>query len=60
LNHNFYFLGFTPNSTKIPMKKTLELINRDFESFENFKEIFNKSATTNFGSGWTWLVLNAE
>lgn len=59
-NHTFYFLGFTPNSTKVPLKKTLELINRDFESFENFKELFNKSAASNFGSGWTWLVLNKE
>lgn len=57
-NHSFYFLWLTSNSIKIPKKKTLELINRDFGNFENFKETFNKSAIWNFGSGWTWLVLN--
>lgn len=59
-NHSFYFLGFTPKSSKNPTGKTLELINRDFWSFEAFKEIFTKSAIWNFGSGWTWLVLNTE
>ncbi|MDD5769808.1 MAG: Fe-Mn family superoxide dismutase [Candidatus Gracilibacteria bacterium] len=59
-NHSFYFLGLTSNSIKIPKKKTLELINRDFGNFENFKETFNKSAIGNFGSGWTWLVLNGD
>lgn len=57
-NHTFYFLWFSPNSTKTPMKKTLELINRDFWDFENFKNEFTKQAVWNFWSGWTWLVLN--
>jgi Fe-Mn family superoxide dismutase len=33
------------------------LIERDFDNFEDFKEKFSNSAVTNFGSGWTWLVL---
>lgn len=57
-NHTFYFFGFSPKSTLTPEAKTLELIERDFGSFEKFREEFTKSALGNFGSGWTWLVLN--
>lgn len=59
-NHTFYFLGLTPNSSKFPRGKIAELINRDFGSFDAFKENFTKSAIGNFGSGWTWLVLNTD
>lgn len=58
-NHTFYFLWFTSNAKAISWK-ILELINRDFWNFESFKETFNKQALWNFGSGWTWLVLNEE
>jgi Fe-Mn family superoxide dismutase len=37
-----------------------QLIDRDFESLEKFKEKFNTAATTLFGSGWAWLVLKAD
>jgi len=57
-NHTFYFFWLTPNSSKKPIGKVLELINRDFWSFESFKDLFSKSAIWNFGSGWTWLVIN--
>ncbi|HOX05922.1 MAG TPA: Fe-Mn family superoxide dismutase, partial [Planctomycetota bacterium] len=32
-------------------------IARDFGSFAKFKEDFTTAATTLFGSGWAWLVL---
>ena len=35
-------------------------IEADFGSFESFKDSFIKSATTLFGSGWCWLVLNTD
>ncbi len=57
-NHTFYFLWFTPNSTKTPWKKALELINRDFWDFNNFKQEFTKQSVWNFWSWWTWLVLD--
>ncbi len=59
-NHTFYFFGFSPKSTLTPEAKTLELIERDFGSFEKFREEFTKSALWNFGSGWTWLVINQD
>lgn len=59
-NHTFYWNCLTPNAGWNPYWKIEELIIRDFENFENFKEKFSNSATTNFGSGWTWLVKTPE
>ncbi len=58
-NHTFYFFWLTPKAKPIS-GKTAELINRDFGNFDVFKELFTKSAIWNFGSGWTWLVLNTD
>ncbi len=59
-NHTFYWNCLTPNSSKTPDGEIAELIERDFWSFEKFREDFSNSAITNFGSGWTWLALNPE
>lgn len=34
----------------------LELIERDFGSFEKFVEEFKSAAATQYGSGWAWLA----
>lgn len=56
-NHTFYWNCLAPNSWWVPKWDIVELIERDFESFEIFKEKFTASSLSNFGSGWTWLVL---
>jgi Fe-Mn family superoxide dismutase len=38
----------------------LERINADFGSFDAFKEAFKQAATTQFGSGWAWLVVEKD
>ena len=55
-NHSFYWNCLSPNGGGEPSGKLLETINKLFGSFDGFKEKFTKSAVTNFGSGWTWLV----
>ena len=55
-NHTFYFYGLAPNGGGEPTGALADAINNDFGSFAEFKEAFTKSAATNFGSGWTWLV----
>ena len=37
-----------------------EAITKTWGSFAAFKEKFNAAATTQFGSGWAWLVQNAD
>lgn len=58
LNHSFFWTILEINNGAGPEGVLSEMINRDFESFENFKTQFTEAATANFGSGWTWLVKN--
>jgi Fe-Mn family superoxide dismutase len=60
-NHTFYWNSMSPPAPAgkgggEPGGKLADAINKAFGSFAKFKEEFNKSATGNFGSGWTWLV----
>ena len=58
-NHTFYFAGMGPNGGGDATGAVAEAINDAFGSFSDFKDQFSKSAATNFGSGWTWLVKNS-
>lgn len=56
LNHNLYFGQFnSPKAVSLPTGKLAEAIVRDFGSFETFKEAFQNTGATLFGSGWVWL-----
>ncbi|PID79800.1 superoxide dismutase [Fe] [bacterium DOLJORAL78_65_58] len=55
-NHTFYFMGLSPNGGGEPTGALADAINSAFGDFNAFKAAFSKSAATNFGSGWTWLV----
>ncbi|MBE0643890.1 MAG: superoxide dismutase [Bacteroidetes bacterium] len=59
-NHSFFWNCMSPNGGGAPTGKIGELITRDFGGVDAFKEQFTKAAVTLFGSGWAWLVLNAE
>jgi Fe-Mn family superoxide dismutase len=50
----------SPNGGGTPTGKTLDLINTNFGSVEDFKTKFSAAATTLFGAGWAWLVLTPE
>jgi len=55
-NHNLFWDVMSPKGGGEPTGKLLDAINKDFGSFEKFKELFNNAAATRFGSGWAWLV----
>lgn len=55
LNHNIYFLSFSPKGGGEPTGKLAEAIKNQFGSFENFKKEFSDAAVTLFGAGWAWL-----
>ncbi|WP_392538393.1 superoxide dismutase [Fe] [Legionella sp. 227] len=55
-NHTFYWHCLSPNGGGEPKGKLAEAINKHFESFSKFKELFTQTAITTFGSGWAWLV----
>ena len=55
-DHTFYFEAFAKNPKEEPTGELAKSIERDFGSFDSFKETFSKAAATLFGSGWAWLV----
>lgn len=54
-NHIFYFFTFSPVGSREPGGELRKAIDRDFGSFDKFKEEFEKAGVTLFGSGWVWL-----
>ncbi len=56
-NHTFYWSSMKPNGGGLPTGDLADAITRDFGSFERFAEEFTAAATTQFGSGWAWLVV---
>jgi Fe-Mn family superoxide dismutase len=59
-NHTFYWNCLSPNGGGTPNGALAAAIDAKFGSFEEFKKQFNQAGATNFGSGWTWLVKNAD
>ncbi|NQV12187.1 superoxide dismutase [Candidatus Uhrbacteria bacterium] len=66
-NHSFFWNCLeadrsrpVPTSSGLLGGKIFELIDRDFGSFDAFKEKFAASAASHFGSGWVWLVQDSS
>jgi superoxide dismutase, Fe-Mn family len=57
-NHTFYWSSMKPNGGGQPTGDLAQAITRDFGSYEKFAEEFTTAGTTQFGSGWAWLVLD--
>ncbi|MCM3669645.1 superoxide dismutase [Mesobacillus maritimus] len=57
-NHSLFWQILSPNGGGAPTGEVAEAINNKFGSYDAFKEEFTKAATTRFGSGWAWLVVN--
>lgn len=56
LNHLLYFDNIIPNGMK-PSDDFLNVIENEFESFDNLIAELKLSANKMFGSGWTFLVI---
>lgn len=57
-NHTFFWNCLAPNAGGKPSGALLAKIEADFGSFDAFVSEFKTAATTQFGSGWAWLVLD--
>lgn len=58
-NHSLFWEILSNNKKKKEFNRTIaETIERNFESFDKFKELLNDCAMKRFGSGWAWLVFN--
>jgi Fe-Mn family superoxide dismutase len=55
-NHALFWKMLSPKKQTIK-DPILSKINKQFGSFDKFKEKFEEEAKTKFGSGWVWLIL---
>ena len=59
-NHTFYWNSLSPKGGGEPTGAAGAAIAKSFGSFKEFQEKFTNAAVTHFGSGWAWLVKNAD
>jgi len=56
-NHSFYWKCMKPGGGGAPSGDIAKRITSDLGGYEKFVEEFKNAGTTQFGSGWAWLVL---
>ena len=59
-NHSFYWKCLSPDGGGEPRGELASAIEQSYKSYTEFKKQFSEAAISNFGSGWTWLVKNAD
>jgi Fe-Mn family superoxide dismutase len=58
-NHTFFWNCMKPGGGGAPSGDLAAKIDQAFGSYDKFREEFTNAATTQFGSGWAWLVSEA-
>lgn len=57
-NHDFFWKSLAPaTASGAPSNGLTTAINSEFGSMEDFKTKFGEAATSRFGSGWAWLIV---
>lgn len=56
VNHDFLWHSLSPDGGGEPEGDIKDAIVESFGGFDDFKAEFKKAATSQFGSGWAWLV----
>lgn len=59
-NHEMFWRCMKPNGGGNPSGKLMDLITRDFGSFEAMKTQFTDAGKNRFGSGWAWLYVDGS
>lgn len=57
-NHHLFWNILSPKPQSLPQGDLKLEIEKEFGSFENFKNEFEAAAKTRFGSGWAWLSVD--
>ena len=58
-NHTFFWQSLSATGQSEPVGRIRDLIEDEFGGIDKFKKEFRTAATSQFGSGWTWLVLDS-
>lgn len=59
-NHTLFWELLNPGGKKSPGGGLITDLEKTFTSLDGFMEKFSSAATTRFGSGWAWLVLDEQ
>jgi Fe-Mn family superoxide dismutase len=59
-NHDFFWNCMQPGGSVLNDEQLLSYIERDFGSVERLIEKFSEAALKVFGSGWAWMILDAQ
>jgi len=59
-NHTFYWNCLSPTGGGQPSGDLASALDTSFGSFDDFKAQFTQAAVTLFGSGWVWLIREAD
>ena len=59
-NHKMFWQWMSPDGGGEPSGDLADAINAKWGSLDEFKAAFAKSAATQFGSGWGWLVVDTD
>lgn len=59
-NHKLFWTVLGPNAGGEPTGELATAINETFGSFSELKTQLQNAGATRFGSGWSWLIVNAE
>jgi len=60
VNHSMFWTLMSPDGGGEPSGALADEINQAFGSFDEFKAAFSGAAGGIFGSGWAWLVVDAD
>lgn len=59
-NHAFFWQSMKPLGGGKPTGRLLEMVEKSFGSFDEFKNAFAAAAVARFGSGWVWLLQDGD
>lgn len=59
-NHTLYWEILTPKSNSQPSKELILAIEETFGKLDSLKTKLHQAAMSRFGSGWAWLIVNAD
>ena len=59
-NHSFFWTILSPNGGGAPMGELATAIDTEIGGFDTFKQAFAAAGVNRFGSGWAWLVVQAD
>jgi Fe-Mn family superoxide dismutase len=59
-NHTFYWNSMSPEGGGDPSREFAELLKRDVGGIDEFRRNFAELASSQFGSGWAWLVVDSD